>query len=338
MKKKHKKIVWVIGCRPNYMKVFKHENQVMINTNQHYDKRLTKVFIKKGFPAIKYNLGLTHLGEMVDDLFVLFGTEKFDYVLVPGDTNSAMAGALAAVYNHIPIIHLEAGLRSFDREQPEEINRVLIDQLAQIHLVPCENAMKNLEAERIPLDGVFNIGSNMIDSVLQCCPTKEVKGYPANTYRVLTLHRPKNVDNKDILKMILEALEETNEIFIWPIHPRTKKMIEKFKLKIPKNIKIIEPIDHKTMIHLMAFSKQIVTDSGGMQVESYFLRKPCVTIRENSEWIETIKEGWNFLTGLSKERIIEGIKTHLPGPNRHSSNAYGMGCSNEFIKNFLENL
>jgi UDP-GlcNAc3NAcA epimerase len=335
---KHKKILWVVGCRPNFIKMFRHDNQVVVHTGQHYSANMSDVFFKKmDIPKPKYNLGCKKLGEMMDKIFPVLITEKPDYVLVVGDTNSGVAGALAAGYLYIPVIHLEAGMRTWDRNMPEEINRVLIDDLSSIFLCSSDNAAKNLEKTG-KIFNVFNVGSNICDAVITECPTQEVKGYPKDTYRILTLHRQNNVDNKEVLKGILEALEESNEYFVWPMHPRAAKRIKEFKLKVPKNIKVIDPLDHKKMIHLMAFAKQIITDSGGMQVEAYFLRKPCITIRKETEWVETVNEKWNIVTGYLKEDILKAIKEHLPSPGQHNNCSYGMGDANQKIKVILENL
>ena len=335
---KHKKFCWIIGCRPNYMKVFKHENQVIINTGQHFSENMSKVFTKrKNFPKIKYNLGCKTFGEIIDKIKPILEIEKPDYVIVTGDTNSTLAGALAAKQLNIPVIHIEAGLRSWDMTMPEELNRVIVDKISDYHLAPSETAVKNLEKDGFYYN-VGYCGSNMIDSCLDECPTKELKEYPKGTYSVLTLHRQSNVDDENILKEIIEAIAESNDFFVWPIHPRTLKNIKKFKLAIPKNIRIIEPLDHKTMVHLMAFSKKIVTDSGGMQVEAYFLRKPCITIRRETEWVETVKEGWNILTGTNKIKIKQAIKDFNPSNFLHSNNSYGIGDANSKIKNFLKTL
>lgn len=335
---KNKKILWVVGTRPNFVKMFKHDNQVVVHTGQHYDDNMSKVFFDKmNIPKPKYNLGCSQLGEIIDKLNPILIKEKPDYVLVVGDTNSSLAGALAAVYLHIPVIHLEAGMRSGNREMPEEINRILIDEVSNFYLCSSETAAENLRKEGKVL-GIYNVGSNILDRVLDECPTKEIKRYPKNTYRVLTLHRQSNVDNKENLQTILESLGETKEFILWPLHPRTKKMIKRFKLKIPDNIKVLRPLDHKKMISLMGFAKQVITDSGGIQVECYFLLKPCVTIRTETEWIETVFEGWNCLTGVNKDKIINAVKNHLPLPSHPNSRAYGMGQSNEIIKECLKNL
>lgn len=335
---KHKKILWVVGCRPNFIKMFKHDRQVVVHTGQHFSENMSAWFFKRmNIPKPKYNLGCVKIGEMIDKLMPIIETEKPDYVLVVGDTNSSLAGALAAVYSQIPVIHLEAGMRSGDRTMPEEINRILIDEVTNIYLCSSETAVNNLKNEG-KMMGVYNIGSNILDRVLAECPTREVKGYKKGTYRVLTLHRQSNVDNKENLSLILETLGETGERIIWPIHPRTKKRIEQFKIKMPDNIEIIHPVDHKKMISLMGLSKQIITDSGGIQVECYFLRQPCVTIRNETEWQETVFECWNYLTGVNKDKIKWAILNHLPKPTLKNSGAYGQGHTNDLIKECLKNL
>ncbi len=335
--KKYKKIIHIIGTRPQYVKLFKHPNQVVINTGQHYDKKMTKVFLTKDKPSVKYNLGCTTIGMMIDALPAILKTEKPDYVIIYGDCNSTLAGAIAAKQCNIPIIHIEAGLRCHDMSIPEEWIRVIVDKLSLIHLAPTETAMNNLEREGLGFSAL-RCGSSMTDAVLQECPTKEVKGYEKNTYRVLTLHRAELVDNKERLEEVLSAIKESGESFVWPLNPRTKKNIEKFKIKLPDNIKIIEPLDHKTMVHLMAFAKQICVDSGGIQVEAYFLRKPVIIIRQETEWKEIIEEGWGVLTGYNKEKIIDAIKNHLPSPFRHNTGAFGAGDTNIRIANYLKTL
>jgi len=335
----HKKIAWIIGCRPNFIKLFRHPNQIIIHTGQHFDKNMNDIFFKQmNLPKVNYYLQKTDMGAALDAIKPVLVREKPDYVLVMGDTNSAMAGALAAAYLKIPIIHLEAGLRSFNREMPEEINRVLIDVLSDIFLCPSESACIRVEKETGKKFNVFNVGSNILDSVFKEFPTRRVKGYEPGNYSIFTLHRQSNVDDKDNFKTILDALDESEEPFLWPIHPRAEKMMSYFGLECPTNVKIIDPLDHRTLIHLMAFARQIVTDSGGIQVESYFLRKPCVTVRTETEWIETVEEGWNIITGINKDKILDAIIKHLPTVNQNNKMSYGKGEANEKIKEILASL
>lgn len=337
-RKEHKKCLWVVGTRPNFIKLFSHLRQVVVHTGQHYDFQMSEVFFSTmKLPAPKYNLEATKLGEMVDRLVPIVAKEKPDYVVVGGDTNSSLAGALVAAYAAIPIIHIEAGVRSFNKKMPEEINRILIDRLSSIFFAPSETAVQNLEKEGIVF-GVYNTGSSMVDAVMKECPTKEVKGFSKNTYRILTLHRQDNVDVKSHLAVILRTLEATKEKFLWPMHPRTRARLKDFRMEVPKNIDVLEPLDHKNMIHLMAFAKQIVTDSGGVQVEAYCLRKPCITLRPETEWVETVQEGWNVLVGRDPKLILKALEEHHPRPNMHSSLAYRNGDANDIMRGYLENL
>jgi len=319
------KIVSIVGARPNFIKLApvslaieehnknsnKQIKEVIIHTAQHYDDNISKIFFKElNIPEPHYNLGVGsgphgwQTGEMLKRIERVLIKEKPDILLAYGDTNSTLAGALAAVKLYIPVAHVEAGLRSFDREMPEEINRILTDAISDYLFITEESAYKNLIKEGIPENKIYFTGNVMIDTLKKFkiksnkLKNSEKLGLKKHEYVLLTMHRPSNVDNKDSLKRIINALLKISKHIpvYFPAHPRTKKQIELFGLQnyfSDSNIMLAEPN-----------SKFVLTDSGGIQEETTILNIPCLTLRKNTERPVTITEGTNTMVGDDTDKII----------------------------------
>jgi UDP-N-acetylglucosamine 2-epimerase len=339
------KIVTIIGARPQFIKAGvvsraiqrfnrrvkkKRIREVLVHTGQHYDYLMDKVFFEElKLPKPDYHLGVgsgshgRQTGIMLERIEAVLKKEKPMLVMVYGDTNSTLAGALAAAKLNIPIAHVEGGLRSYNRAMHEEINRVLTDHLSTFLFCPTDQAVRNLLKEGIK-DGrlglVKNVGDVMYDSILYYSKIAEKKSAILHglnlvnpQYYLATLHRAENTDDPRVLKSILKALNEIgrNTSVILPLHPRTKKVIKahppfsKFK-----NIKFIEPVSYLDMLRLEKNAKAILTDSGGVQKEAYWLKVPCFTLRDETEWVETVKSGWNELVGTGTKGIVERV-SHL---------------------------
>ena len=337
------KICTIVGARPQFIKaapvsraIAEHNSltEVIIHTGQHFDADMSDVFFKElNIPKPDYNLGINSAshgamtGRMLEKIEEVLIKENPDYVLVYGDTNSTLAGALAAVKLHIPIAHVEAGLRSFNREMPEEHNRVLTDHCADILFCPTQNAVDNLQAEGIisrahqltsssaqePPRTVALVGDTMYDAVLQFSEIArrqstilEDLGLISKEYLLATVHRPYNTDVPENLQNILSAFIEINEPIIFPVHPRTKQCLINSKLSIQNSkLRCIPPVGYLDMLILEQNAKAILTDSGGMQKEAYWFEVPCFTLREETEWVETVDAGWNMVVGADRKKIVD---------------------------------
>lgn len=326
------KIVTIVGARPQFIKAApvskvlrKSHDEVLIHTGQHYDENMSNIFFNElKIPKPDYNLEIgsgSHgmmTGRMLEKLEEIYLKEKPDFVLVYGDTNSTLAGALAASKLLIPVIHVEAGLRSFNKAMPEEQNRILTDHISELLLVPTGDAVKNLKNEGIT-KGVYNVGDVMYDAVLMFKELAKSKiglldelGFNSGEYILTTIHRAENTNDINRLKSMIEALNESEEKVILPLHPRTKKFVSDYGLSFNENIKVIDPIGYLEMLMLEENSKMIVTDSGGVQKEAYFMGKPCITMRDETEWVETVHSGWNVVVGTDKEKILHNVKNFKP--------------------------
>ena len=322
-----KKICTVIGARPQFIKaapvskVLRREfNEILIHTGQHYDNNMSTIFFEElNIPKPDYNLGIgsgSHgkmTGEMLAKLEEIYLKEKPDYVLVYGDTNSTLAGALAASKLLIPVVHVEAGLRSFNMSMPEEQNRILTDHISSLLFAPTQTAIKNINNEGLEEKGI-NVGDVMYDAVLNFTKLANEKstivkdlGLIAGDYILTTIHRAENTDDINRLRNIIEALNSTKNQIVLPIHPRTRKYIQEYGLKFGDNIKCIEPVGYLDMLSLESNASKIVTDSGGVQKEAYFMDKPCITMRDETEWVETVNVGWNIIVGTDKGNILNAI-------------------------------
>ncbi|MBX3235474.1 MAG: UDP-N-acetylglucosamine 2-epimerase (non-hydrolyzing) [Nitrospiraceae bacterium] len=354
------KILTVVGARPQFVKAAvvsraiaawnrqaggKTElSEVLVHTGQHYDENMSAVFFRElEIPPPAHQLAVgsgphgQQTGRMLESLERVMQQERPDLVLVYGDTNSTLAGALAASKLHIPIAHVEAGLRSYNRAMPEEINRVLVDHVSTLLLCPSERARKNLSQEGITA-GVHVAGDVMYDSVLfhlrrgdvevRCC---ERLGLTPGSYGVLTLHRAENVDDRSTVEMILAAVESLNLPIVFPIHPRTKAMLDRVPLRWPPHVRATEPLPYLEMLQLMRDAKIVLTDSGGLQKEALFLKVPCVTLRHETEWVETVEAGWNRLAGTEHDRIVSSCRDVLAQALNEAPRPYGNGRAGETV-------
>jgi len=339
----------VLGTRPEIVKMApvvreleeRREDYFILHTGQHYSYSLDKVFFEQlEIPPAKYNLevGSGTQGEQTGK--ILIGTEKVlmdekpDIVLVEGDTNSVLAGALAAVKLHIKVGHVEAGLRSYDRTMPEEINRIVADHCSDYLFPPTEQSASTLRTEGIDEDKIFVTGNTVVDAILQNMEIVEKAdnildrmGLQEGQYALVTVHRQENVDNRHRFTSIIEGLTrvggELGMPVVYPVHPRSRKMMEQFGLDI-SNITLIEPVDYLGFLRLESRARLVLTDSGGVQEESCVLGVPCVTMRDNTERPETIEVGANILAGVSPDRIIECTRTML-GRENDWRNPFGDG-------------
>lgn len=356
-----RKIVTVIGARPQFIKasvvskeIRKDNVEIIIHTGQHYDKNMSDIFFEQlSIPKPDYNLEIgsgSHAfqtGNMMIEIEKILLKEKPDYVLVYGDTNSTLAGALAASKLLIPVIHIEAGLRSFNMNMPEEQNRILTDHISKILFCPTDTAVKNLKNEGI-INDVYNVGDVMCDSVLHFSKIAEEK-YNTNNINLVpiyeekifekwyltTIHRAENtMDNKNLIN-ILSVLNNLDEIVIFPVHPRIKNMVDNLeKENHYSNIYFVEPVDYLTMLYLTRNSKKVITDSGGLQKECYILNVPCITIREQTEWVETLNNGYNVLSKPEYNDLYSKINNaHIFG--KEKINYYGDGDASLKIANIL---
>ncbi len=328
----------IVGARPQFVKLQpfskqlrKYYHEIIIHTGQHYDKNMSETFFQElAIPEPDYNLNIgstmhgQQTGNMLAKIEQLLIKINPDAVVVFGDTNSTIAGALAAVKLHIPTIHVEAGLRSFNRSMPEEINRVATDHISDFLFAPTEEAMANLKQEGLEKISLLS-GDIMVNSLSNAVERSSVKkgllksiGLASGKYYLLTLHRPQNVDNQDNLVLILSQLNKLDFPVIFPIHPRTNNILKNDHTarKSFDNIIFIEPQSYLSFIYLQLHSYKILTDSGGIQKEAYILRKPCLTIRSETEWVETVKTGWNRLCTPSDPQLVNIIKDFSP-PTEH---------------------
>lgn len=324
------KFITVLGARPQFIKAApvsrelrKRHEELIIHTGQHYDKNMSDIFFDElHIPKPDYHLGIgssshgKQTGEMLSQIEEILLNEKPDYVLVYGDTNSTLAGSLSAAKLHIPVVHVEAGLRSFNKKMPEEINRIMTDHVSDYLFCPTDTAVQNLTNESIT-DHVYNIGDVMYDAVEYNRKLAEEKSDVLNThdltskeYYLITVHRAENTDVKENIEEILNAFKEIPEPKVWPIHPRTRNVIEKLGLNLNDipNLYVIEPVGYLDMLTLESHAIKILTDSGGVQKEAYFMKVPCVTMREQTEWVETLESEANILVGTDKEKILNAVK------------------------------
>lgn len=325
------KIITVVGARPQFIKAAavsrilrKMNNEILIHTGQHYDKNMSEIFFDElDIPRPDYNLGIgsgnhgAMTGSMLIKLEEIYLKEKPDMVLVYGDTNSTLAGALCASKLLIPVVHIEAGLRSFNRSMPEEQNRVLTDHISEILFAPTETAVKNLSTEGLNRN-VYNVGDVMYDAILEFRMLADKKSHVLeelninDEYILATIHRAENTNDYGRLKNIIDAWNESGKNIILSLHPRTKKYIEEYELKLNSNIKVIDPVGYLDMIKLESNASKIATDSGGVQKEAFFMKKPCITLRDETEWVETVKNGWNMIVGTDKSKILDALNNFEP--------------------------
>ncbi len=353
-------IATIIGARPQFIKtplvskaIRKFAREIIIHTGQHYDAKMSDIFFRElKIPKPDYNLGVgsgpqgKQTAKMLEKIEKVLIKEKPNLVIIYGDTNSTIAGALAAAKLHILVAHIEAGMRSYNRQMPEELNRIVSDHLSDLLFCSTKSAVRILKTEGIT-KGVYFVGDVMcdiqklyakrytLDAVLKTLNLKP------KTYLLATIHRQENTDIKENLENILSAFSEIEELIVWPIHPRASKLLKTHRLlevaKAIPNLKMIEPVGYLEMLSLDANAKMILTDSGGVQKEAYLAKVPCVTLRNETEWTETVASGWNHLTGTDTAKIVRLAK-NFPRPKNHP-NFLGDGQAHQkiakIIKKFL---
>lgn len=351
-----KKIISIVGARPQFIKAavvsraLQHMGgavqEKIIHTGQHFDDNMSAVFFKElEIPEPHFHLGVgggTHgqnTGRMLENIEEVLLQEKPCMVLVYGDTNSTLAGALAASKLHIPLAHVEAGLRSFNKKMPEEINRILTDHAADILFTPTDTATRNALAEGIAPEKIQQVGDVMYDAALyyaakaiQHEAVLERLSLKSGTFILVTLHRAEMVDHRQRLQQVLNAVARGGMPVVMPMHPRTKKRLEEFDTIIPKNILIIEPLGYLDITVLVQHAAIVATDSGGLQKEACFHKTPCITLRDETEWVELCDCGANILTGADEARIAAAIQQSLTtGAAVFSKPLYGNGDAGELI-------
>jgi UDP-GlcNAc3NAcA epimerase len=355
------KILTIIGARPQFIKAAVVSramrkmgvlNEILVHTGQHYDKNMSDVFFKElDIPEPQYNLGVHDMsnammtGQMIEKIHGVIQAELPGMVLVYGDTNSTLAGAIAAKQNHIPLSHVESGLRSFDMRMPEEFNRIITDRISDYLFCPTETAMVNLRKEGFEnfKSKMMLSGDVMYDASLfygdmsdkKSTISKNVKG---KEFVLVTLHRAENVDDIEALTELCEAMNRINSRIpvILPLHPRTRKKMVETGLKF--EFETIEPVGYLDMLQLLKNCRLVMTDSGGLQKEAFFFEKHCVTLRDSTEWTELVINGFNVLAGNNKEKILLEFDNMMVKHSDFSMQLFGNGRSGEAIVNFLHTL
>ncbi|MEX0857879.1 MAG: UDP-N-acetylglucosamine 2-epimerase (non-hydrolyzing) [Balneolaceae bacterium] len=324
-----KTILTIVGARPQFVKAAVVSKAMaeagiserIVHTGQHYDHEMSTVFWEElGLPAPSVNLEVgsgnhgMQMGLIMQKLEeYIMDLDKYpDAVLVYGDTNSTLSGAIVASKLHIPVVHIEAGLRSFNREMPEEINRILTDHASDLLFCSSLKGVEQLKKEGITKN-VFNAGDVMYNAVLTFSEIADRKYTLADVthlktgeFILATIHRPSNTDDPDNLKSIISAFGKLNQPVLWPVHPRNKSKLK--DLIIPENLHLIDPVSYFKMLILLKNCSKVITDSGGLQKEAYWMKKLCITIREETEWVETLEGGWNILAGADEKKIISAVE------------------------------
>ncbi|MGC9469405.1 MAG: non-hydrolyzing UDP-N-acetylglucosamine 2-epimerase [Anaerolineae bacterium] len=344
-------ILSIVGARPQFIKAApvsralrRVATEVLLHTGQHYDHEMSQQFFDElSIPEPDYNLGVGsglhgwQTGHMLIQIEEVLAQETPDMVLVYGDTNSTLAGTLAAIKLHTPVAHVEAGLRSYNRRMPEEHNRVLTDHAADLLFCPTQTAVDNLEQEGVRR-GVYLTGDVMYDAVLYNAQLAQERAdildglsLEPGAYVLATVHRPRNTDSSDRLRAILAALEEISRDVpvVLPLHPRTRKALDALRFTPGGRLRLLKPVGYLDMLTLEKHSRLILTDSGGVQKEAYFFGVPCLTLREETEWVETVEAGWNRLVGAEYEAIVQSAATFRP--HGEPEPVFGDGHASEAI-------
>jgi UDP-GlcNAc3NAcA epimerase len=346
------RILSIVGNRPQFIKsgplslaLQNRADEVVLHTGQHYDHELSQVFFDElGLEPPKHRLEAgsgshaEQTARMLPGIEAAVVAEKPDLVLVYGDTNSTLAGALAASKLRVPVAHVEAGLRSFDRRMPEELNRVLVDRVSSLLFAPSGSAVGNLKDEGIT-EGVHEVGDVMLDANLRLAPIAqersqalELAGVAPGSYALVTVHREANT-REPALGRIVEALNALEEPVVFPLHPRTAGAIESMGLRLTGHVHPRRPAGYLDFAALASQARVILTDSGGVQKEAYWYEVPCVTLRENTEWVETVEAGWNHLVGTDPGAIVAASREASPGPEHPS--LYGDGHAADLIADVI---
>jgi len=348
------KVLTVVGARPQFIKAAAfsralraQHDEVLVHTGQHYDPQLSDIFFEElALPQPDHHLGVgsgphgRQTGQMLERLEPVLQQERPSWVVVFGDANSTLAGALAAAKLHLPLAHIEAGLRSFDRSMPEETNRIVADHCADLLFAPTETAMAHLAREGLS-ERARLTGDIMYDSLLQHLPLAaersgimERLGLKSGAYALATVHRAANTDDLAALGRILDALAILDEPVVFPMHPRARLALASSDLETGENVRAIEPVGYLDMLALQRNARMVLTDSGGVQKEAYLLGVPCVTLREETEWPETSADGWNVLAGTEPERIVQAARRHKP--SGQPPNVFGDGQAAQRMVELLE--
>lgn len=344
------KVITIIGTRPEFVQIGPltkslrrmGHTEILVNTGQHYDDNMSQIFFREldlPQPDIDLEVGsgshAQQTGQMMMKLETVLLEQKPDYVAVYGDTNSTLAGALVAAKIHIPIVHVESGLRSYDRRMPEEINRVTTDHLSNILFAPTDKAVNNLKTEGVS-NGVYNVGDVRVD-VLADLTTNAIERWttlsqqlnlPDSDFIAATIHRAENTDNKDRLNNIIETINHLDLPVVLPVHPRLRKMMTQHELTFSDNVYAIDPVGFLDMVTLLHACKVVITDSGGLQKESYMMNRPTITLRDSTEWVETVDSGWNRLCEPQPDVLGQALADAIANiPEAHPSfyGAYGVG-------------
>ncbi len=361
------KILTIVGARPQFIKAaaisqrLKSDHniqEVLVHTGQHYSENMSDVFFQElEIPAPDYHLGVgshnhgAQTGRMLEAIETVLLAESPNWILVYGDTNSTLAGAIAAVKLHIPVAHVEAGLRSFNRRMPEEINRVLTDHIADFLFAPTTTAVENLHLEGIASEKIYLVGDVMYDAALNYGVKAEQKslilknlGLIPQKYILATIHRAENTDDLQRLESIFKGLAVIAQKIpiVLPLHPRTRAVLSRTGLweTVSQSLQLIEPVGYLDMLMLEKNAKLIVTDSGGVQKEAFFYRVPCVTLRVETEWVELVELGWNrLLSPLEPSDVINGISDALLSVFKKDvpNQLYGGGLAASQIVQILTN-
>jgi UDP-N-acetylglucosamine 2-epimerase len=346
------RIVAIVGNRPQFIKsgpvslaLAGRAEEVVLHTGQHYDPGLSEIFFAElGLDPPKYRLDAgsgTHAEQtarMLPGIETAVLAERPDWVLVYGDTNSTLAGALAAAKVGVPVAHVEAGLRSFDRTMPEELNRIVVDRLSELLFCPTELAAGNLAAEAVT-DGVHVVGDVMLDANLRLAPLArdrsralEAAQVEPGRYLLLTLHRPANTEQASLTR-IATALNSLTEAVVFPAHPRATRALEAHGIELGPHVRMLPPAGYLDFAALASQARLVLTDSGGVQKEAYWYGVPCVTLRTTTEWVETVETGWNRLTGDDPELIVRAVAE--AGPGDEHPPLYGDGRAAERVAELL---
>jgi UDP-GlcNAc3NAcA epimerase len=355
------KILTVIGARPQFVKAAIVSRamqksaliqEIILHTGQHFDENMSKIFFDElDIPIPKYNLGIgggTHAentGRMIEAIEKVLFDEAPDFVLVYGDTDSTLAATISACKLNIPVAHVEAGLRSYNRKMPEEINRVLTDHASSILFTPTKKAFETLINEGIQPEMVINVGDVMFDAALHYGKLSqnsisildELK-LQSKRYVLATLHRQENVDDAGTLASIIEGLRLSKKNIILPLHPRTRKKLLEFGISLPKTLRVINPVGYLEMVQLEKNAEIIVTDSGGVQKEAFFHQVPCVTLRNQTEWVELVEFGFNKLTGSDANKISLALNSTNESKLDWGSPIYGDGNATARIVDYFTGL
>lgn len=352
------KSLTIVGARPQFIKAFAvsrelrlEHDEILVHTGQHYDEELSDVFFDElGIPKPEYNLGVgsdshgRQTAAMLEGIEEIIETESPDVVLLYGDTNSTLAGAIAAAKIEPVVAHVEAGLRSYNRDMPEEINRVLTDHASDLLFAPSESAVKTLADENIT-EGVHFVGDVMYDAILWAREVAQERsdvlsrvGVTEGDYSLATVHRASNTDSPGKLQEIIDGLAMSPNRVVLPVHPRTEKRLKEYGMwsEAQENLTVIDPVGYLDFVRLLDLSNRVATDSGGVQKEAFYLDTPCITMREETEWKETLVCGWNVLVGSDSEAIEEELSRNKQ--LCENSDPYGEGEAAARIVGILENI